>query len=61
MLTAALTKQAGGRYSEEYRIVRPDGSIRWIRDRAFPVRDASGAVYRIAGVAEDITKSKQDR
>jgi len=43
----------------EYRIVRPDGSVRWIRDRAFPVRNAAGAVYRIAGIGEDITARKQ--
>ena len=52
---AAMADQAGGGYAEEYRIVRPDGSVRWIRDRAFPVRNASGAVYRIAGIAEDVT------
>src|SRR5262249_31951109 len=51
------TAAAGG-YDETYRIVRPDGSIRWVHDRAFPVRDASGAVYRIAGIAEDITERK---
>src|SRR5919108_3133593 len=39
VLEAALTKQVRGQYDEEYRIVRPDGSIRWIRDRAFPIRD----------------------
>ncbi|MGZ5727579.1 MAG: PAS domain-containing protein, partial [Burkholderiales bacterium] len=33
---AAQTKQASGQYVEEFRIVRPDGAIRWIRDRAFP-------------------------
>jgi PAS domain S-box-containing protein len=42
----------------EYRIVRPDGEIRWIRDRAFPVYDDQGNLYRIAGVAEDITDRK---
>lgn len=56
---AALTKQAAGTYDEEYRIVRPDGSVRWIRDRAFPVHDSSGAVSRIAGVADDITEHKR--
>jgi len=56
---AAVTKQVLGEYDEEYRIVRPDGSVRWIRDRAFPVRDAKGVIYRIAGVAEDITERKQ--
>lgn len=52
---AAFTKQVSGIYDEEYRIVRPDGSVRWIRDRAFPIRDESGTVYRIAGIADDIT------
>jgi PAS domain S-box-containing protein len=50
--------QASGKYAEEYRIVRPDGSIRWIRDRAFPVAGNKGEVYRIAGLAADITESK---
>ncbi|MGH7209451.1 MAG: PAS domain S-box protein, partial [Nitrospiraceae bacterium] len=58
VFTAATTKQVSGEYAEEYRIVRPDGSVRWIRDRAFPIRDASGQVYRIAGIAEDITERK---
>ncbi len=56
--TAARTKQAIGQYDEEYRILRPDGSVRWIRDRAFPVRDETGQIYRIAGLAEDITARK---
>ncbi len=59
VLQAALTKQVGGEYDEEYRIIRPDGSERWIRDRAFPVHDATGRVFRIAGLAEDITERKR--
>jgi PAS domain S-box-containing protein len=43
----------------EYRIVRPDGSMRWIAARAFPIQDRSGNVYRIAGVAQDITERKR--
>ncbi len=43
---------------QEYRIVRPDGEVRWMRDCAFPVRDDNGEVYRIAGIAEDITDRK---
>jgi PAS domain S-box-containing protein len=46
-------------FDVEYRIVRPDGNTRWIRNRGFPVKDASGKVYRIAGVAEDITARKK--
>lgn len=56
---AASRKQIRGQYDEEYRIVRPDGGVRWIRDRAFPVRNPKGRVYRIAGIAEDITERKQ--
>ena len=33
-------------------------AVRWIRDRAFPVRDGNGQVIRVAGVAEDITERK---
>lgn len=48
-----------GGFDEIYRIVRPDGSQRWIRDRGFPIQDAAGKVYRVAGLAEDITERKR--
>jgi PAS domain S-box-containing protein len=57
-LIAALEKQLSD-YDEEYRIVRNDGTIRWIRDRAFPVKNETGKVSRIVGLAEDITQRKQ--
>ena len=44
---------------EQYRIIRPNGEIRWIRDRAFPIRNGQGQVYRLAGIAEDITERKE--
>jgi len=59
VLEAALTKQVSGQYDEVYRIVRPDGAIRWIQDRGFPVHDEAGKVYRTVGIAEDITGRKQ--
>ena len=43
----------------EYRVVRPNGSIRWIRARGFPVENDQGQIYRIAGVATDITDLKE--
>jgi len=46
-------------YVAEYRIVRPDGEIRWIADRGFPVLNADGEVYRVAGTARDVTEQKQ--
>jgi PAS domain S-box-containing protein len=47
-----------GTYDEAYRIVRPDGTQRWIRDRAFPV-PGEGPGTRVAGIAEDITELKE--
>ncbi|MCL1472469.1 PAS domain S-box protein [Argonema antarcticum] len=49
----------GDRTETEYRILQPDGTLRWIWDRAFPIKDESGKVDRIAGIAEDITDRKQ--
>ncbi len=43
----------------EYRIFRPDGSMRWIWERNFPIRNESGTIYCYAGMAEDITGRKQ--
>jgi PAS domain S-box-containing protein len=57
-LKAAFEKQVQGDYDEEYRVVRSDGSICWVRDRAFPVRNETGEIYRIVGIAEDITQRK---
>jgi PAS domain S-box-containing protein len=54
-----LTRQVTGDYDEEYRVRRPDGSIRWVHDRAFQVRDEQGAVYRLVGLTEDITERKR--
>jgi two-component system, cell cycle sensor histidine kinase and response regulator CckA len=48
-----------GTYDEQYRILRPDGSLRWIRDRGFPIKNDSGEPYRVVGIAEDITEKKQ--
>ena len=48
-----------GKYVVEYRILRPDGSIRWIQTRDFAVRDDSGRIVRIAGIAEDITEDRR--
>ena len=55
---AAADGQADRHYDETYRILRPDGSIRWIHDRAFPVRDSNGKTLRIVGTAKDITEIK---
>lgn len=42
----------------EYRIVRPDGTVRWIRDVGFPVFDESGRMTMLTGISEDITERR---
>jgi two-component system sensor histidine kinase/response regulator len=54
---ATLTGEASS-VDIEYRIVRPDGELRWIRARGFQVRDAGGALIRLTGIATDITGRK---
>jgi PAS domain S-box-containing protein len=44
----------------EYRVVRPDGSVRHVRDQALPVHDAAGQVYRLAGLAQDVTELRDN-
>lgn len=46
-------------FDHEYRLMMPNGTIRWIWDRGFPIHDGEGKLYRIAGIAEDITDRKQ--
>lgn len=57
---AAFESMAASEHSKshEYRILRPDGTVRWIADRGFAIRSVDGRVLRIIGVAEDITERR---
>ena len=44
---------------ETYRIVRPDGTVRWIRSRSFPVFNQAGELERVVGTATDVTEQRQ--
>ncbi|QOC22201.1 PAS domain-containing protein [Wenzhouxiangella sp. AB-CW3] len=55
----ALERHPEGLYQAEYRVVHPDGTVRWINDRSFPVRDEAGRIVRIAGVARDVTELRE--
>lgn len=55
IVKASLRLQPTGEYDTTYRIQTKEGEQRWIHDRAFPVRDGRGQVFRVAGVARDIT------
>jgi len=58
-VTLALKGQVRGEFDVEYRVLRPDGTQRWVRSRAFPVLDDEGQVYRVAGLVLDITEWRQ--
>ena len=61
--TLALARRRLGERGEkielEYRIRRPDGDLRWIYDSGFAVRDGTGAIESITGIARDITPRKE--
>jgi len=54
----AFRRDPGG-VNEEFRLVRPDGTLTWVWMHLFPVRDGSGSVYRIAGIVRDVTQRKE--
>ncbi len=54
-----MALQTEGSYNLEYRIVDASGGVRWIHDRAFPVRNSQGDIVRVVGTAEDITARRQ--
>lgn len=56
---AALERVQSEGYDGTYRIRRPDGEIRWIHARAFPARDEHDEVFRVVGVAKDITELQE--
>jgi PAS domain S-box-containing protein len=53
---AALERDAPCRIA--YRIVRPDGSVRWVQQQSRALRDTSGAATRIVGVIQDVTETR---
>ncbi len=60
VVLANLEKQSRGEFAEyEYRIIRPDGEVRWIETHVSPVRNEEGEIYRSAGSAQEITKRKR--
>jgi PAS domain S-box-containing protein len=57
-VSGAMEKDRERGFELEYRVVRPGGSTRWVWNRGFPIKDETGRVYRLAGIAEDITERK---
>jgi PAS domain S-box-containing protein len=59
VLRTLIQEMSGVGVDIEYRIVRPDGEVRWVHDRSFPVYNEAGEIYRLVGIAEDITERKR--
>jgi hypothetical protein len=59
LAAAAARLRAGSPSQVEYRILRPDGAVRWILDRGFPVPGRPGAAPRVVGVAADVTERRR--
>ncbi|MBU1055232.1 MAG: PAS domain S-box protein [Proteobacteria bacterium] len=59
IVSAADIYKTGMPLDIAFRIINPDGSIRWVEAHGFPVKDASGKVINNVGIIKDITKQKQ--
>jgi PAS domain S-box-containing protein len=59
VLSALTPSRNGARPRLEYRIFRPDGSMRWISDSGFPIYEENGALRSLVGIARDITEQKE--
>jgi PAS domain S-box-containing protein len=56
VLDTLLRVQQGEPVVQEFRVLRPDGAVRWVRDTAFPILDELGRVHRIGGITVDVTR-----
>lgn len=57
-LTERRAVRDGTSFDREYRIVRPDGEVRWMRSQGYPIYDERGGVEGVAGLVQDITRRK---
>ncbi len=57
--TRFCSDRCQGRFTEEYRIVRPDGSLRWVYDRAFATVGDDGRPRWVLGLVEDVTRRRE--
>lgn len=59
LVKQGLVKWTEVNFDVKYRVVRPDGAMRRVWARGFPVKDKEGKAVRIVGIAEDITESEK--
>jgi PAS domain S-box-containing protein/diguanylate cyclase (GGDEF)-like protein len=58
-IQARLKVDGWAGFNDEYRVVLPDGEVRWVNTRSFPINDEQGKTCRVAGLSKDISHSKQ--
>jgi len=59
VVEAYRSGEAPDAWDREFRVVRPDGEVRWVRDRGGAIRSAAGEVIRLAGLLEDVTEARE--
>jgi len=59
METLARTLEDGAEHDIEYRIIKPDGAVRWVEGKGQLIRDGSGKATHLTGVCMDITERKR--
>lgn len=52
-------REDGSDYTQQYRVVRPDGQVRWVENQGYSVHDDSGKLVRMAGIVRDVTRQLQ--
>jgi PAS domain S-box-containing protein len=59
VIKALNQRDEGIPYNKEHRLIRLDGSVRWVLSRSFPVLNEAGEVFRWTSIMEDITARKR--
>jgi len=59
VVRAIENQRSGVMFNQEYRLVRPDGTVRWVWGQTFPIYNEQGEMYRVAALAQDITRRKE--
>jgi PAS domain S-box-containing protein len=57
--TFFLKRLDGKSLDIEYRIVTHNNELRWVHNRSFPMKDSSGSIHRVIGIAQDVTERKK--
>lgn len=60
-LEEAMDLASLGGLDEHFRVIRPDGNVRWLHARNFPIHDEEGVIRHVGGIATDVTDLMADQ